>query len=107
MMRTKRTAIECLVWMVAMLPLPGLVMAQAPATADRFPPAGRLVEVGGHRLHLNCTGHGGPTVVIENGTGDFSLDWSLVPSFNVNRFLLESHPSLKPSLLEGDVFSHV
>jgi len=77
-MRTKRTAIECLVRMVAMLPLPGLVMAQAPATADRFPPAGRLVEVGGHRLHLNCTGHGGPTVVIENGTGDFSFDWSLV-----------------------------
>jgi hypothetical protein len=28
---------------------------------------GRLYDVGGHRLHLNCTGAGSPTVVLENG----------------------------------------
>jgi pimeloyl-ACP methyl ester carboxylesterase len=43
-------------------------------------PPGRLVDLGGHRLHVNCTGNGSPTVVIENGLGDFSFDWILVQS---------------------------
>jgi pimeloyl-ACP methyl ester carboxylesterase len=30
---------------------------------------GRLVDVGGHQLHLNCTGTGSPTVVLEAGGG--------------------------------------
>jgi pimeloyl-ACP methyl ester carboxylesterase len=41
-------------------------------------PPGRLVDAGGHRLHLNCTGKGRPTVVIETGLGDISSDWVLV-----------------------------
>jgi pimeloyl-ACP methyl ester carboxylesterase len=41
-------------------------------------PPGRLVDLGGHKLHVNCTGKGTPTVVIENGLGDFSFDWILV-----------------------------
>jgi pimeloyl-ACP methyl ester carboxylesterase len=39
---------------------------------------GRLVDVGGRRLHLNCTGRGSPTVLFEAGAGAFSIDWSLV-----------------------------
>jgi hypothetical protein len=39
---------------------------------------GRLVEAGGHKLHLNCSGQGGPTVIVETGLGDFSFDWILV-----------------------------
>jgi pimeloyl-ACP methyl ester carboxylesterase len=31
---------------------------------------GELVDVGGHRLHINCTGTGGPTVVLEAGLGE-------------------------------------
>lgn len=46
---------------------------------------GKLVNLGGHRLHVNCTGKGGPTVVVENGLGDFSFDWILVQS-QVSRF---------------------
>jgi pimeloyl-ACP methyl ester carboxylesterase len=42
------------------------------------PPIGRLIDLGGHRLHLHCTGRGQPTVVVENGLGDFSFDWILV-----------------------------
>jgi hypothetical protein len=34
---------------------------------DRFAMPGRLYDVGGHRLHLSCTGSGSPTVVLENG----------------------------------------
>jgi pimeloyl-ACP methyl ester carboxylesterase len=49
------------------------------AVADSKPvPPGKLVDLGGHRLHVNCTGKGSPTVVVENGLGDFSFDWILV-----------------------------
>jgi pimeloyl-ACP methyl ester carboxylesterase len=33
---------------------------------------GRLVSVGDHRLHIDCTGSGGPTVVLEAGLGEVS-----------------------------------
>jgi pimeloyl-ACP methyl ester carboxylesterase len=38
---------------------------------------GRLIDVGGHRLHLRCTGSGTPTVVLEPGAGEMSssLGW--------------------------------
>jgi len=39
-------------------------------------PPGRLVDVGGCRVHVNCTGSGDPVVVIA-GAG-FSFDWALV-----------------------------
>src|SRR5262245_26805457 len=42
------------------------------------PPPGRLVDVGGHRLHIRVMGKGSPAVVMEAGAGDFSFDWSLV-----------------------------
>ena len=42
----------------------------------RYPMPGALYDVGGHRLHLNCTGTGGPTVVLENGLGEASPMWS-------------------------------
>jgi hypothetical protein len=39
---------------------------------------GRLVDVGGRKLHINCTGAGSPTVVLEAGGGAFAIDWALV-----------------------------
>ena len=54
---------------------------QAVATANeraRFPPPGRLVDVGGYRLHLRCEGQGSPTVVLESGSGMTSNEWTLV-----------------------------
>ncbi len=48
-------------------------------------PPGKLVDLGGHELHVYCTGRGEPTVVVENGLGDFSFDWTLVES-RVSRF---------------------
>jgi pimeloyl-ACP methyl ester carboxylesterase len=36
-----------------------------------------LVDAGGHRLHIDCTGEGSPTVVLESGAGDLSLAWAL------------------------------
>jgi pimeloyl-ACP methyl ester carboxylesterase len=40
------------------------------------PPIGKLVDVGGYRVHLYCTGTGSPTIVIV-GAG-YSFDWGLV-----------------------------
>jgi pimeloyl-ACP methyl ester carboxylesterase len=42
----------------------------------RYPPPGRLVDVGGRRLHLVCAGgEDGPSVVLEAGAGDDSTVW--------------------------------
>jgi pimeloyl-ACP methyl ester carboxylesterase len=47
--------------------------------AKQFPPAGRLVDVGGYRLQIDCRGSGSPTVVLEAGLDAFgSLSWSAV-----------------------------
>src|SRR5687768_3655967 len=42
------------------------------------PPPGRLVDVGGHRLHIWCTGAGTPEVILETGLGGSSVDWGFV-----------------------------
>jgi pimeloyl-ACP methyl ester carboxylesterase len=49
----------------------------AAADAEAYPMPGRLIDVGGHRLHLSCTGAGTPTVVLEPGAGGMSssLGW--------------------------------
>jgi pimeloyl-ACP methyl ester carboxylesterase len=39
---------------------------------------GRLHDVGGHRLHLDCTGSGSPTVVLMSGLGGFSTGWARI-----------------------------
>jgi pimeloyl-ACP methyl ester carboxylesterase len=44
----------------------------------RFPHAGRLVDIGGYRLNLNCTGKGSPTVVFDSGFGGPAMEWTLV-----------------------------
>ncbi len=48
--------------------------AQSPAPP--YPAPGQLVDVGGYRVHLYCTGQGMPTVMVV-GAG-FSFDWGLV-----------------------------
>lgn len=48
------------------------------ADAKAYPPPGQLVDVGGYRLHINCTGTGSPTVVIDSGQGDWSTSWGVV-----------------------------
>jgi pimeloyl-ACP methyl ester carboxylesterase len=41
-------------------------------TSDRgdYSMPGRLIDVGGHSLHINCAGTGSPTVVLEPGLGE-------------------------------------
>lgn len=46
--------------------------------ARRFPENGRLVDVGGYHLMLNCIGVGKPTVILEAGWSDLSVEWRKV-----------------------------
>jgi pimeloyl-ACP methyl ester carboxylesterase len=41
-----------------------------------YPPPGRLVDLGTHRLHLLEAGHGGPTILLEAGLMSTVLSWS-------------------------------
>ena len=44
----------------------------------REPQPGRLVDVGGHRLHLVCAGRGSPAVIFDAALAASSISWSLV-----------------------------
>ena len=69
-----------LVILIVVLILVGAVYESIAESSDAraYPPPGRLVDVGGYRLHINCTGVGSPTVVIEAGWGDSSASWGWV-----------------------------
>jgi len=42
----------------------------------RYPPPGRIVDIGGRRIHLHCQGDApGPTVVIEQGVASPTIVW--------------------------------
>ncbi len=43
-----------------------------------FPRPGGMVDVGGHQLHIACTGTGSPTVVLEAPAGGMSAAWGTV-----------------------------
>jgi pimeloyl-ACP methyl ester carboxylesterase len=39
------------------------------------PPPGETYLVNGHKMHMNCTGSGSPTIVLDAGLGNDSLIW--------------------------------
>jgi len=39
------------------------------------PPPGRLIDVGGYRLHIWCMGSGKPTVILDSGLGGGAFTW--------------------------------
>jgi pimeloyl-ACP methyl ester carboxylesterase len=43
-----------------------------------YPAPGKSYQVNGHRMHLDCHGHGGPTVVLSNGLGETSASWARI-----------------------------
>jgi len=44
----------------------------------RYPHPGRLIDVGGHQLHLYCVGRGSPTVILEAPATAMSAAWAWV-----------------------------
>ena len=48
----------------------------AEARDRRFNPIrGKLVAVGGRKMHIDCTGEGSPAVILESGLGDTYISW--------------------------------
>jgi pimeloyl-ACP methyl ester carboxylesterase len=72
----------------ALIVLLGAVYQAAGTRWDRkgFPPPGRLVDVGGRRLHLLESGSSDPTIVLEAGLMSTVLSWS-----NLQRELAQSY----------------
>jgi pimeloyl-ACP methyl ester carboxylesterase len=65
--------------LVAVAAVGGIIESVALTRDDgRYPMPGASYDVGGHRLHLNCTGTGSPTVVLENGLSETSPLWSAI-----------------------------
>lgn len=72
---------------VSILALVALILALATVVlgayakhnlARKYPAPGQLVDVGGYRMHIHCTGQGSPTVILAAGMVDFSTAWAKV-----------------------------
>lgn len=65
-------------WLVAIAA--GLVyqMLGLQRDAVRFPPPGRLIQAGAHRLHVHEMGDGNPAVILESGISATSVNWRRV-----------------------------
>jgi pimeloyl-ACP methyl ester carboxylesterase len=46
--------------------------------AKRFAMPGRLIDAGGFRMHLDCTGTGSPAVILEGGFVNSWLEWEKI-----------------------------
>jgi pimeloyl-ACP methyl ester carboxylesterase len=79
------------------------------------PAPGTFVDIGGHRLHINCLGPADarPTVIFEAGGGAFSKDWAAVQSLLVSHVrtcaydragLGWSEPGPAPRTMKQEVF---
>jgi pimeloyl-ACP methyl ester carboxylesterase len=81
-MRRLRNMLLTVATLIVMLAIVGTGYQQIGTRMDahRSPEAGRLVDVGGHRLKINCAGGGSPTVILESGLGDILGGWQRVQS---------------------------
>jgi pimeloyl-ACP methyl ester carboxylesterase len=69
-----------LLTLLIVLAVAGMIYENISEVRDRRfnPPAGRLVNVGGRKMHIDCTGQGDPTVILDSGLGDSYLSWRKV-----------------------------
>lgn len=71
--RSRRALIYPVIAVLALASIGGAYQTLgAAADAKAYPMPGQLIDVGGHSLHLNCTGKGSPTVVLQPGAGEAS-----------------------------------
>jgi pimeloyl-ACP methyl ester carboxylesterase len=83
-METKRLILRIVMITFTFLPV-AQALGQTVSKSTMYPPMGKLVDAGGHLLHINIIGKGGPAVIMESGSGDFSFIWSLVQP-NIAKF---------------------
>jgi pimeloyl-ACP methyl ester carboxylesterase len=76
--RTRALLVYPVIVLTALAAAAGAVESVRDAAAPGAPAAGRMVDVGGHRLYLECTGTGAPTVVLSSGFGEHSPSWAWI-----------------------------
>ncbi|NTU55387.1 MAG: alpha/beta hydrolase, partial [Anaerolineales bacterium] len=69
--------------LLAILMIVGTIYESGAMANDlkQYPMPGKLIDMGGYRIHLYCTGErtaSQPTVILESATGAASPDWGLV-----------------------------
>jgi pimeloyl-ACP methyl ester carboxylesterase len=67
--RSRRWLLYPVFALMAVAAIGGGYATVAEALDDDIPMPGQLIDVGGHSLHLRCSGSGSPTVVLEPGAG--------------------------------------
>jgi pimeloyl-ACP methyl ester carboxylesterase len=70
--RSRRWLLYPVIAMMALAAVAGGYEAVSGALDEDFPMPGQLIDVGGHSLHLSCSGSGSPTVILEPGAGEMS-----------------------------------
>lgn len=83
-----------------------LLAIAAPAGAARAPASPTLVDVGGYRLYLRCTGRGSPTVVMDASLGTDSSTWSHVEPLPARHAGLRLRPRRQRSQRRRSVPPH-
>jgi pimeloyl-ACP methyl ester carboxylesterase len=78
--RIMRWTGKAILWLVIALLVLAIVGAiyQTIATARAgraHPPPGKMIDVGDHRMHIDCVGQGSPTVVLDTALGAMSASW--------------------------------
>jgi pimeloyl-ACP methyl ester carboxylesterase len=69
-----------LLLLVLLLAAAGFLYENISEARDRRfnPMIGRRVDVGGSKMHIDCTGDGSPTVILDSGLGDSYVSWRKV-----------------------------
>ena len=75
-----RRVVLILLAFVILLAVAGFLYENISEARDRRfnPMEGQLVNVGGRKMHIDCTGTGSPVVVLDSGLGDSYLSWRKV-----------------------------
>lgn len=72
----RRILIGAVVLLLVVLAAGFLYENVSEARDRRFNPVtGRLIDVGGHKMHIDCRGDANPTVVLDSGLGDSYISW--------------------------------
>jgi pimeloyl-ACP methyl ester carboxylesterase len=76
--RLRRWVLYPVFAILVLIAVGGMAEAIIEAGDRAAPPTGQLIDVGGHRLWIDCTGTGSPTVVLESGLAESSFYWARI-----------------------------
>jgi pimeloyl-ACP methyl ester carboxylesterase len=76
----RRIVVGGLLVFVLGLAFAGIMYEKISEAHDRRfnPMPGELFDVGGYKMHIDCTGEGSPAVILESGLGDAYISWRKV-----------------------------